>query len=467
MIKSFLINFSIGLITKYYNQLVSEINSENFTKKKLLYFYKKIYFFKKIVISSGLQSPEFYYWLKSSDLIVLNFKNYYNNSKKIFELQSNLLNNNNYEILEPSFILQTIGSSFTVDALIKSIKLNLYPKRKIFLPINKKLKSEAQNLHLLNYYKKYIYLIDDDTTSKKIIKKIYNYRCWHNVTINIQNNFMPLSHPSCVFIEKKWKEKKYEPLFSLTKEDLINGKKILQKMGLSENSWYVIVHVRNSNFKGKEGFRDSKIEDFYESFDYITSRGGYIIRMGEKNLKPLPKIKNVLDYATSEFKSDFMDIFFCASAKFILGTSSGLSAISYIFGVPVAMTNYLPLATIYLGKQDIFLPRLMRFKNNNKYLTFNQLTSKPYTLGITDGMYTNLMGVETIPNTPDEIKELAREMYLKISKDITYSNEEKKLHEKFKKLTIKNVTLYGIEESIPIQCQISNYFIKKHSNLLK
>ena len=69
-----------------------------------------------------------------------------------------------------------------------------------------------------------------------------------------------------------------------------------------------------------------------------------------------------------------MDIFLCASAKFMLGTSSGMSAISYIFGIPLAMTNYLPTAATYLSKRDLFLPRLMQRKDDGKMLNLVKLS---------------------------------------------------------------------------------------------
>ena len=42
----------------------------------------------------------------------------------------------------------------------------------------------------------------------------------------------------------------------------------------------------------------------------VISRGGAVFRVGDKSMTPLPKTKGLIDYPFSNFKSDFMDIFF-------------------------------------------------------------------------------------------------------------------------------------------------------------
>ena len=82
-----------------------------------------------------------------------------------------------------------------------------------------------------------------------------------------------------------------------------------------------------------------------------------MIRIGDTSIQPLPAMPNVFDYTVSRAKSDWMDVFLLAASRFMIGTSSGPAGVSYVFGVPIAMSNNLPSAATYLSKEDLFLPR--------------------------------------------------------------------------------------------------------------
>ena len=79
-----------------------------------------------------------------------------------------------------------------------------------------------------------------------------------------------------------------------------------------ENDWFVTCHVREPFYKDRDDYRDSDISSFFLAFKEIVANGGWVIRMGDKSMSPIPKMNNVIDYATSEHKSDWMDIFLCA-----------------------------------------------------------------------------------------------------------------------------------------------------------
>ena len=51
--------------------------------------------------------------------------------------------------------------------------------------------------------------------------------------------------------------------------------------------------------------------------------GGWVIRIGDSNLSPLPALANFFDYCRSEMRADWMDIFLLANCRFMLGTNSG------------------------------------------------------------------------------------------------------------------------------------------------
>ena len=65
-------------------------------------------------------------------------------------------------------------------------------------------------------------------------------------------------------------------------------------------------------------YRNADPETYYKAFKYITESGGFVIRVGNSNMKKLIKMKNVIDYAHSDLKSDFMDVYLGATSNFLL-----------------------------------------------------------------------------------------------------------------------------------------------------
>ena len=172
-------------------------------------------------------------------------------------------------------------------------------------------------------------------------------------------------------------------------------------------------------------------------------------------------MNRVIDYAISEFKSDWMDIFLLADAKFILGCSSGPTTVAYAFGTPIVMTNNLPTAGTYLSKRDLFMPRLMQRLDNGKMISLVDSMTKPYNLAANDGMYRNIFKVKTIPNNNIEIKNITIEMLQRLDGSIKYSSADENLQSEFKKKTAEKEVMIGFP-GFPIQCRLGNYFLQNN-----
>lgn len=391
-----------------------------------------------------------------------NFDKWKKNQIKLIDFQNNIsnrfntLNKSNIRFIENGYFLKTIGSHYTVDALIKSMKLGLIKKQKLLckLPPN----TSLCNKFLIKKWSKYINFVDYNVDDR-------NFLIPHHIFIPVFNNKFFHSHSSGLKINNLWDKLKKPPLIKFNSKEIIYCNKILLNMGIKKNNWYVTVHLRTPNFKGSDSYRDVNIDDYKKAFELIINAGGKIILMGSKGDKSLINFDiNFIDYANSQYKSDIMDIFLCSNCKFMFGTSSGLSAISYLFKKPIALTNYLPTSTLYLRKTDLFIPRLLKYKNTSKILPFSKQFSWPFSFGISSGHFTNILNVKFISNSEDEIYNIAKEMLeklklFKVKKKISAKKEQML----FKKLSKK--TLLS-DEIFPLECNISNYFLKKYSKYL-
>ena len=428
----------------FLNQLINKFNNIFLTIKTLNYDLNLLEIFQIINIFEG----NFDKW-KYHQINLLKFQENLSN-------KSNLINKTNIRYIDDGYFLRTIGSHYTVDATIKAMKLGLIKKQKIYCKLTDK--SQSCNDFMINKWKKYIKFVD--RSSKK-----NNYLIPHHIYIPIYNNSFFHSHSSGLKINKMWDKLKKPPLINFSNTEIKLCNKILLKMGINKNDWFVTVHLRTSNYKGSDNYRDVNINDYIEAFNLIINCGGKIVLMGSKGDKTLKNFNNnFIDYANSSNKSPIMDIFLCSNCKFMFGTSSGLSAISYLFQKPIALTNYLPTSTLYLRNTDLFIPRLLKFKKTNKIVPFSQQFSWPCSFGISSGHYKNIMKMNFISNSEDEIYHIAKEMLVKLG---IIKEAQKFLSKKDKILfkKISNKTLLS-DEIFPLECNISNYFLKKHISYL-
>ena len=119
--------------------------------------------------------------------------------------------------------------------------------------------------------------------------------------------------------------------------------------------------MREAGFQSSndERFEDQRNVDpltYTEAINVITRAGGWVFRMGDPTMTPLPNIPQVIDYAHCSMKSDWMDVFLGATCKFCLATSSGYYVIPRVFGVPVLLTNSSSFPYFSMREIDLFLP---------------------------------------------------------------------------------------------------------------
>ena len=457
---------SVSLLYFYMNILAKNISSDNFCNRKNKKIFNKIELLFNKSVKRYPDNIRLYEVMCHTYLY--NCKSEMKFLKKIYQQQNKTLkkSNKNFLVIEPGYALLTIGSAFSLDAWIKSKKLGFTHNKvsKLILPTPKGIKKPT-NPTLMKYFSKYLEIKTDITESNKYLSEINKRLCTHLWYLNVNRKEIIRTHLAAVHIQSAWDKQKRKPLFSLSKDDLAKGKKILKKMGFKKNSWFVTTHVRDKNFKGADGYRDSDINSFYEAFDEIINRGGYVIRMGSDDARPTDyKNKKFIDYAKSKFRSDFMDVFLCAQAKFMLGTSSGLSAVSRIFGVPILLVNYLPTGTIYGRKGDIFIPQNFISRKNNKRLTFKKTMSEPYSLGMTDGAYHNVLKVKLEKNSSGDIKNATKEMFDHTIYKKKYSSRDQRLQNEFKKVAFEKKILPGLKKLIT--CRIGKDFLEKNQQLL-
>jgi putative glycosyltransferase (TIGR04372 family) len=140
-----------------------------------------------------------------------------------------------------------------------------------------------------------------------------------------------------------WKEQinRYLPV-RLSKESFDRAQKIRSEMGIGKEDWFVCLHVREGGFLNdfnRREWRNATIGNYIPAIKTITEAGGWVIRMGDNTMTPLPKMDRVIDYPHSQFKSDLMDIYLISACRFYIGSQSGILDVAALFQKPLIITN--------------------------------------------------------------------------------------------------------------------------------
>jgi putative glycosyltransferase (TIGR04372 family) len=253
------------------------------------------------------------------------------------------------------------------------------------------------------------------------------------------------------------------PLLKLSEVDRVRGRRTLEAIGVPSGAWFVCVHVREGGFSPVDeklhAHRNSDVMRVIPAMELVTSQGGWCIRMGDATMKPLPILRQVVDYAHHPARSDWMDIFLCADCRFFLGNSSGLFTVSEIFGVPCAMANMIPLSTLGYSPKDISIPKLLRRREETDYLRFNKVFESPLADYRLAKLYDDA-GVEVEENSAEDIRDLVAEMLGRLEGKFIETEEDRELQRRYMAFFRPGHYSYGAAS------RTGTVFLRKYKQLL-
>lgn len=327
-------------------------------------------------------------------------------------IKDNWLKKNSLNIFKSEFLpTQQITGSFGNYFPLFYYLINLNNLKKINDKPNIiiKTKEKITNKELFKYFSKYINLIQNTSNYYRLSYFSDVNKAPLENGIPFFNNYLPMFAAVNLINQRNIKtNKKTFNFFKISSNDFLKGSKILKKIGIPSKSWYVVLHVRESRF-GR--LYNSKIETYIDAIKYIISKGGVVIRVGDKSMSPAPKMKGLIDYAHSKYKCEFMDVFLAATCKFCIGTSSGYWAVPIYFNKPVALVNYLPVLDYFcLNSKSLFLHKNITYKNSKRNLSKKDLF-KIKNGSLTHEQQYKVNGLQFTDNTSEQLLNATKEMF--------------------------------------------------------
>jgi len=271
--------------------------------------------------------------------------------------------------------------------------------------------------------------------------------------------------PAVDEIERRFESvNKGKPLLIMDEDTRRRGRRVLTELGVPEDAWWVALHVRESSYHG--GFGASRNADpmsYLEAAQLIVDRGGYVIRIGDEGMTPLPPMKGIVDYALSPHKSDWMDIFLIGCARFLYDSNSGPASVAQVYGVPVAAANWVPMCQGLFPEQDIRIPKLIAKESPPVVMSFNQVLGSSNLRDAHSIDEIQKVDAIWVDNTADEIRELAAEMLDRL--DGIYESEplDEELQKRFHGLIMTKRT----PETWGIMSRMGAHFLRTHADLFE
>ncbi len=233
----------------------------------------------------------------------------------------------------------------------------------------------------------------------------------------------------------------YEPSIIFNNDEIDKAKILLNEMGISDNQKYICLIIRDSAYLKKfdkttdwsyHNFRDSDINNYLDVCDYLTKKGYYVLRMGaEVDMKLELNNPRIIDYANSEYKSEFLDIYLGANCFFCISTGTGYDSIPMIFRKPIVYVNLLPFGYIpSYCKNTIALSKRFYSIKENKYLNLDSIFNNNCAYLLKTNEY-NDAEIQLFENTSEEITAVVAEMEGRLTSNYLYSSKDKLLQEIF------------------------------------
>lgn len=346
-----------------------------------------------------------------------------------------------------------------MDLFVKTGVLGWRPRfRGIFIAR----RDRVANPCLWNHWSRYARMISSDFALESFLFRVSNRFKYNTESLPWKGGDGLHKDRALVAAQAEWERQGRGPLLALTEEHRDRGRREIERIGIPTGAWFVCLHAREPGFLGEKddpyhAYRNADIETYLPGAKIIVDAGGWVIRMGDPTTKPLPRMERVLDYAHSALRSDWMDVFWCAEARFFLGTSSGLFNVAFVFGTPCALANFAPFSDRPWSGKDLFIPKLYRSAAENRFLNFEQALAPPLR-HCYDGNQLATLGIRVVDHTPEEINELVLEMLGRLDGTIKYSTEDRELQGRFNAL----LTF----ETRGVASRVGRDFLRRYSRLL-
>jgi putative glycosyltransferase (TIGR04372 family) len=315
----------------------------------------------------------------------------------------------------------------------------------------------AANECLLDYWQRYITVIRSPFWAR-LLARLTRFRLLVHDTGTLALD----ETAAYIAVEREWGHR--PPLLELSEAHRRRGQAWLAAVGIPPQAEFICFHSREPGYSPQDealhSFRNSSIENYLPAAAELAGRGLWCLRMGDPSMRRIGAMDKVIDYARLDSRSDWLDVFLCASCRFFLGSCSGLVNLANVFGKPCAVANQAPLSHVYsFGINDLCIPKLLWSESERRYLTFGEVLRSE----VGNFRFTKLYEarrLKLVENTAEHVLDLALEMLERSEGRAVYTDRDEELQRRFTALMRPGHYSYGGVN------RVGREFLRKYEHLL-
>ena len=269
------------------------------------------------------------------------------------------------------------------------------------------------------------------------------------------------------------------PATTLTDDELKFGDELQQSLGIPKDAQYVCLGLREAAYYQtitlQSGYgqdfshqaKDSRnvdLKNYMQAATHLAELGIYVVRVGSVVTAPLPKNRNpmIIDYSTTA-RSELGDVVLGAKCKFSICAATGVWVFTASQNRPIVNCDQYELGykndLLSQGAPSIWVLRILKRKQPAETVAFSEMAAGGRKWA-DDRLLTSL-GLEPVPNTPEEILNAVIEMNDWVDGKFELSEHDEELQTKFYNCYPPETRL----EKNPL-VRISPSFLRKYLDLL-
>jgi len=258
---------------------------------------------------------------------------------------------------------------------------------------------------------------------------------------------------------------------SFTNSEELRAQKDLARMGIDSNKPFVCLIVRDSGHYASRGESESSgyhllnydVSDFELAARVLADNGYQVIRMGAGSEKPLSlQHPNVFDYAKSEHRSAFLDIFIAGNCSFAISTQTGPDCVSLAFRRPVCYIDIARYSQFFLGTSIAFWNPTVLMKNGNR-MSLQQIMDSGISL-FKDPNDFERNGIESVHSTPEVIRDLVIGYQEMFERGFSLSVDEKDIVNRANEIIEKGMGEFAQNKFGRITAKLNPVFLRQQGD---
>jgi len=269
------------------------------------------------------------------------------------------------------------------------------------------------------------------------------------------------------------------PATTLNESEIKFNETLMHQLGIPDGTEYVCLGVKEAAYYASitpnAGYgqdmrhqaidsRNVEIANYMLAANHLANLGIYVVRVGSVVSSPLPKDRHpmIIDYAI-EARSELGDVVLGANCKYFINGVSGAFIFGSAFNKPTVESDHYEFGftndRISSSSMIIIIFRLLFKKTRSQLVEFREIAAGGQKWA--DDKLLNQLGLEPIPNTPEEILNAVIEMNDWLDGKLVLSDFDEELQTKFYNCYPPETRL----EKNP-KVKISPSFLRKYQDLL-